>query len=40
MQVMKNLCGYEPYPGFHAGVNAKIEGARKEWQTSKEKKTS
>ncbi|XP_065043000.1 2-hydroxy-palmitic acid dioxygenase mpo1-like isoform X2 [Musa acuminata AAA Group] len=39
LEVMKNLCGYEPYPGFHAGVNAKIEGACKEWQTSKEKKT-
>ncbi|XP_074564054.1 2-hydroxy-palmitic acid dioxygenase MPO1-like [Curcuma longa] len=33
-----NLVGYEPYPGFHASVRAKIEADRKEWQASKLKK--
>nr|XP_010940180.1 uncharacterized endoplasmic reticulum membrane protein YGL010W-like [Elaeis guineensis] len=35
-----NFFGYEPYPGFHADVSAKIEAARKEWQANKQKKSS
>ncbi|KAH7652521.1 2-hydroxy-palmitic acid dioxygenase Mpo1-like protein [Dioscorea alata] len=31
--------GYEPYPGFHASVHAKIDAARKEWEAKKAKKT-
>ncbi|KAG1342539.1 putative endoplasmic reticulum membrane protein YGL010W [Cocos nucifera] len=35
-----NFFRYEPYPGFHSNVSTKIEAARKEWQTSKQKKSS
>ncbi|KAL9433554.1 hypothetical protein AB3S75_028398 [Citrus x aurantiifolia] len=32
--------GYEPYPGFHANVEAKIGAEIKEWQDKKQKKIS
>ncbi|WOL20262.1 hypothetical protein Cni_G29066 [Canna indica] len=35
-----SFVGYEPYPGFHASVSSKIEADRKEWQVSKQKKSS
>ncbi|XP_074588930.1 2-hydroxy-palmitic acid dioxygenase MPO1-like [Curcuma longa] len=25
LEVLKNICGYEPYPGFHASVKVKFE---------------
>ncbi|KAJ0975363.1 hypothetical protein J5N97_017328 [Dioscorea zingiberensis] len=40
LEVLQNFFGYEPYPGFHASVHAKIEADRKEWEASKAKKTS
>ena len=30
--------GYEPYPGFHASVKAKVDANIKEWKESKQKK--
>ncbi|XP_074590570.1 2-hydroxy-palmitic acid dioxygenase MPO1-like [Curcuma longa] len=35
-----NFIGYEPYPGFHVNVRAKIEADRKAWQASKQNKSS
>ncbi|KAL7161360.1 hypothetical protein ACSBR2_041921 [Camellia fascicularis] len=32
--------GYEPYPGFHASVKAKIDAEIAEWQENKAKKIS
>lgn len=32
--------GYEPYPGFHARVKARIDMEIKEWQDKKQKKVS
>lgn len=40
LEVLQSFFGYEPYPGFHAKVSAKIEADRKEWQASKQKKSS
>uniref|UniRef100_A0A1D1YZV0 Putative endoplasmic reticulum membrane protein C16E8.02 n=1 Tax=Anthurium amnicola TaxID=1678845 RepID=A0A1D1YZV0_9ARAE len=40
LEVLHRLFSYEPYPGFHASVQAKIEAEQKEWQASKQKKSS
>nr|GMC72014.1 uncharacterized endoplasmic reticulum membrane protein C16E8.02-like [Ipomoea batatas] len=37
LEVLQSFFGYEPYPGFHAKVKAKIDADIKEW---KEKKIS
>ena len=40
LQVLQIVVGYEPYPGFHASVTARIEEEIKEWKEKKEKKSS
>ncbi|XP_077214010.1 2-hydroxy-palmitic acid dioxygenase MPO1-like [Tasmannia lanceolata] len=40
LEVLHKFFDYEPYPGFHANVKAKIETDRKEWQDKKLKKIS
>ncbi|XVF50098.1 hypothetical protein PTKIN_Ptkin04bG0067400 [Pterospermum kingtungense] len=40
LEVLQLLFRYEPYPGFHARVKAKIENEIKEWQDKKQKKVS
>lgn len=35
---MQDLFGYEPYPGFCATVQAKIDCEINEWKEKKEKK--
>ncbi|XWS37334.1 hypothetical protein CRYUN_Cryun19dG0033700 [Craigia yunnanensis] len=40
LEVLQSFFRYEPYPGFHASVKAKIEAENKEWQDKKEKKVS
>ncbi|TKY69652.1 endoplasmic reticulum membrane protein [Spatholobus suberectus] len=37
LEVLQTLFGYEPYPGFHSIVQAKIEANINEWQESKQK---
>ncbi|XP_077224756.1 2-hydroxy-palmitic acid dioxygenase mpo1-like [Tasmannia lanceolata] len=38
LEVLQKFCDYEPYPGFHASVKAKIETDHKEWQEKGQKK--
>ncbi|EOY21900.1 Uncharacterized protein TCM_014060 isoform 2 [Theobroma cacao] len=40
LEVLQSFFGYEPSPGFHARVKAKIEAEIKEWQDKKQKKVS
>ncbi|GAV85230.1 DUF962 domain-containing protein [Cephalotus follicularis] len=40
LEVLQTLSGYEPYPGFHASVQARIDAEIKEWQEKKHKKMS
>ncbi|KAK8584180.1 hypothetical protein V6N13_109563 [Hibiscus sabdariffa] len=40
LEALQPLFGYEPYTGFHACVNAKIEAEIKEWKENKQKKFS
>ncbi|KAG9451378.1 hypothetical protein H6P81_011343 [Aristolochia fimbriata] len=40
LEVLQKVYGYEPYPGFHASVLAKIAANRKEWEAKKQKKHS
>ncbi|XP_057952060.1 2-hydroxy-palmitic acid dioxygenase mpo1 [Malania oleifera] len=40
LEALQMFFGYEPYPGFHANVKAKIEAEVKEWQEKKDKKIS
>ncbi|GMI95259.1 hypothetical protein like AT1G18720 [Hibiscus trionum] len=40
LEVLQSLFGYEPYPGFHARVKAKIEAEIKEWKDKKHNKIS
>lgn len=40
LEVFQSLFKYEPYPGFHKRVKAKIGAEIKEWQDKKEKKLS
>ncbi|KAG2679294.1 hypothetical protein I3843_11G045700 [Carya illinoinensis] len=40
LEALQTFLGYEPYPGFHASVKAKIDADRKEWNSKKQKKLS
>ncbi|KAH7529047.1 2-hydroxy-palmitic acid dioxygenase mpo1 [Ziziphus jujuba] len=40
LEVLQTVFGYEPYPGFRARVESKIEAEIKEWQDKKQKKIS
>ncbi|KAJ1406294.1 hypothetical protein SESBI_25215 [Sesbania bispinosa] len=40
LEVFQSSFGYEPYPGFHTRVKARIEADIKQWQDSKQKKRS
>ncbi|KAK6261656.1 hypothetical protein QUC31_007472 [Theobroma cacao] len=40
LEVLQSFFGYEPSPGFHGRVKAKIEAEIKEWQDKKQKKVS
>uniref|UniRef100_A0A2P2IPX9 Putative endoplasmic reticulum membrane protein C16E8.02 n=1 Tax=Rhizophora mucronata TaxID=61149 RepID=A0A2P2IPX9_RHIMU len=40
LQVLEKICGYEPYPGFHERVQAKIQAEIKECEDKKQKKSS
>ncbi|GLT54651.1 hypothetical protein SLA2020_278330 [Shorea laevis] len=37
LEALQTFFGYEPYPGFHAIVQAKIEAEINEWQEKKQK---
>ncbi|KAK7274862.1 hypothetical protein RIF29_15962 [Crotalaria pallida] len=37
LEALQTLFGYEPYPGFHSIVQAKIEANINEWQESKQR---
>ncbi|ESQ27713.1 hypothetical protein EUTSA_v10019143mg [Eutrema salsugineum] len=38
LEVLQSVFSYEPYPGFKARVNSKIESEIKEWREKKQKK--
>ncbi|XP_068642295.1 2-hydroxy-palmitic acid dioxygenase mpo1-like [Aristolochia californica] len=38
LEVLQRVFEYEPYPGFHANVVAKIAANRNEWEAQKQKK--
>nr|GEY33339.1 uncharacterized endoplasmic reticulum membrane protein C16E8.02 [Tanacetum cinerariifolium] len=38
LEALQMAIGYEPYPGFHARVQAKVDANIKEWKESKQKK--
>ncbi|CAK9138130.1 unnamed protein product [Ilex paraguariensis] len=40
LEALETFFGYEPYPGFHARVKAKVEAEINEWQEKKQKKNS
>ncbi|KAK3003431.1 hypothetical protein RJ639_018610 [Escallonia herrerae] len=40
LEALQMFCGYEPYPGFHASVRAKMEAETKGWQDKEHKKVS
>ncbi|GFZ07728.1 ER membrane protein, putative [Actinidia rufa] len=40
LEALRSFFGYEPYPGFHASVKAKVNAEIKEWKDAKAKKTS
>ncbi|PSR95795.1 Protein of unknown function DUF962 protein [Actinidia chinensis var. chinensis] len=40
LEALQSFFGYEPYPGFHASVKAKVDAEIKEWKDTKGKKTS
>lgn len=40
LEVLQSLFGYEPYPGFHSIVKAKVEANINEWKESKQKLVS
>ncbi|KAI4335978.1 hypothetical protein L6164_014562 [Bauhinia variegata] len=35
LEVLQTIFGYEPYPGFHTSVKARIDAEIKEWQDKK-----
>lgn len=37
LQALQSFFGYEPYPGFHAIVQAKVEAEITEWKDNKQK---
>ncbi|OMO71249.1 hypothetical protein COLO4_28330 [Corchorus olitorius] len=40
LEALQSLFRYEPYPGFHARVTARVEAEIKEWRDKKQKKVS
>ncbi|KAK1373363.1 Endoplasmic reticulum membrane protein-like [Heracleum sosnowskyi] len=40
LEALQMFFHYEPYPGFHATVKAKVDAEIKEWQEKKQKKIS
>ncbi|KAL0342695.1 UNVERIFIED_CONTAM: 2-hydroxy-palmitic acid dioxygenase mpo1 [Sesamum calycinum] len=40
LELLQSAFGYEPYPGFHASVKAKINAEIKAWKDEKQKKNS
>ncbi|CAN6585146.1 unnamed protein product [Malus baccata var. baccata] len=38
LECLQSVFGYEPYPGFHASVEEKVEAQIKEWRDKKQKK--
>ncbi|KAF5178483.1 putative ER membrane protein [Thalictrum thalictroides] len=40
LEALQMFCGYEPYPGFHAKVQAKIDAQIKEYHENMQKKVS
>ncbi|CAI0402163.1 unnamed protein product [Linum tenue] len=36
-ETLQTFFGYEPYPGFHATVQAKVDTEIREWQEKKQK---
>ncbi|GAB4860776.1 hypothetical protein Ancab_035939 [Ancistrocladus abbreviatus] len=40
LEALERFFGYEPYPGFHASVQAKVAAEIKEWKDKKQKKIS
>ncbi|KAL0416724.1 UNVERIFIED_CONTAM: hypothetical protein Slati_3504300 [Sesamum latifolium] len=40
LELLQSAFGYEPYPGFHASVKAKIDAEIKAWKDKKQKKNS
>uniref|UniRef100_A0A5B6YN95 Endoplasmic reticulum membrane protein C16E8.02 n=1 Tax=Davidia involucrata TaxID=16924 RepID=A0A5B6YN95_DAVIN len=40
LEALQTFFGYEPYPGFHARVKAKVDAEIKEWKDRKQKKIS
>ncbi|WCJ35920.1 hypothetical protein M5689_017146 [Euphorbia peplus] len=40
LEILEKTVGYEPYPGFHAKVKAKVDADIKEWRNKKQKKST
>nr|GMC48351.1 uncharacterized endoplasmic reticulum membrane protein C16E8.02-like [Ipomoea batatas] len=40
LEALQSFFGYEPYPGFHDSVQAKIDAEIKEWKEKQKKKNS
>ncbi|XP_043725067.1 2-hydroxy-palmitic acid dioxygenase mpo1 [Telopea speciosissima] len=40
LEALQMFCGYEPYPGFHEKVQAKVDSEIKEWKAKNQKKSS
>ncbi|KAG8379203.1 hypothetical protein BUALT_Bualt07G0064200 [Buddleja alternifolia] len=40
LEALQSTFGYEPYPGFHVAVKAKVDAETKEWKDKKQKKIS
>nr|XP_043638602.1 2-hydroxy-palmitic acid dioxygenase mpo1 [Erigeron canadensis] len=40
LETLQMVVSYEPYPGFHASVKAKVDANIEEWKESKQKKSS
>ncbi|CAN0896540.1 hypothetical protein LINGRAHAP2_LOCUS18560 [Linum grandiflorum] len=39
-EALQAFFGYEPYPGFHATVQAKVDAEIREWQEKKKQKST
>ncbi|KAK7819104.1 putative endoplasmic reticulum membrane protein c16e8.02 [Quercus suber] len=40
LEALQSIFGYEPYPGFHSTVKAKVDKEIQEWKIKKQKKIS
>lgn len=40
LQALQSFFGYEPYPGFHAIVQAKVDAEITEWKETKQRLVS